>query len=59
MAGGKNRRQGIEMKNRKLLVVVDESLATRKALQYVAKMAAGRPHLESVWLIVFWHLLAN
>jgi nucleotide-binding universal stress UspA family protein len=34
------------MKNRKLLIVVDESLATRKALQYVAKMVAGRPHFR-------------
>ena len=32
------------MKNRKLLVVVDESPATRKALQYVAQMAAGQPN---------------
>jgi nucleotide-binding universal stress UspA family protein len=31
------------MKNSKLLVVVDESPATTKALKYVAKMAAGRP----------------
>lgn len=31
------------MKNTKLLIVVDESPATRKALQYVAQMAAGRP----------------
>ncbi len=34
------------MKNRKLLVVVDESAATRKALQYVAEMAAGRPNFR-------------
>jgi nucleotide-binding universal stress UspA family protein len=34
------------MKNRKLHVVVDESPATTKALQYVAQMAAGRPHLR-------------
>jgi len=34
------------MKKRKLLVVVDESPATRKALQYVAQMAAGRPHFR-------------
>ena len=31
------------MKNSKLLVVVDESPATTKALLYVAQMAAGRP----------------
>src|ERR1017187_10806172 len=30
------------MKTTKLLIVVDESPATRKALQYVAQMAAGR-----------------
>ena len=30
------------MKNRKLLVVVDESPATKKALQYVAQIAARR-----------------
>jgi nucleotide-binding universal stress UspA family protein len=30
------------MKNNKLLVVVDESPATRRALQYVAQMGAGR-----------------
>jgi nucleotide-binding universal stress UspA family protein len=34
------------MKNSKLLVVVDESPATRKALQYVAQMAAGRTHFR-------------
>ena len=34
------------MKTRKLLIVVDESLATRKALQYVAQMAAGRPNVR-------------
>src|SRR5579862_8076124 len=34
------------MKNSKLLVVVDESPATRKALQYVAHMAAGRPNFR-------------
>ncbi len=34
------------MKNRKLLVVVDESPATTKALQYVAQMAAGRSHFR-------------
>jgi len=34
------------MKKRKLLVVVDESPATKKALQYVAQMAAGRPHFR-------------
>jgi hypothetical protein len=34
------------MKNSKLLVVVDESPATRKALQYVAQMAAGRPNFR-------------
>jgi len=34
------------MKNSKLLVVVDESPATRKALQYVARMAAGRTNFR-------------
>jgi nucleotide-binding universal stress UspA family protein len=34
------------MKSIKLLVVVDESPATRKALQYVAQMAAGRPNVR-------------
>lgn len=34
------------MKNNKLLVVVDESPATKKALQYVAQMAAGRSHFR-------------
>jgi len=34
------------MTNTKLLVVVDESRATRKALQYVAQMAAGRPNFR-------------
>ena len=34
------------MKKTKLLVVVDESPATRKALQYVAQMAAGRPEFR-------------
>ena len=34
------------MKNSKLLVVVDESPATTKALQYVAQMAAGRPNFR-------------
>jgi nucleotide-binding universal stress UspA family protein len=34
------------MKNNKLLVVVDESAATKKALEYVARIAAGRPHLR-------------
>jgi nucleotide-binding universal stress UspA family protein len=34
------------MKNSKLLVVVDESPATRKALQYVAQMAAGRSNFR-------------
>lgn len=34
------------MKSTKLLIVVDESPATRKALQYVAQMAAGRPHFR-------------
>lgn len=34
------------MKIRKLLIVVDESPATRKALQYVAQIAAGRPNLR-------------
>jgi nucleotide-binding universal stress UspA family protein len=34
------------MTNHKLLVVVDESHATTKALQYVAGMAAGRPHFR-------------
>ena len=32
--------------NSKLLVVVDESPATRKALQYVAQMAAGRSNFR-------------
>ena len=34
------------MKNTRLLIVVDESPATRKALQYVAQMAAGRPNVR-------------
>ena len=34
------------MKTTKLLVVVDESPATRKALQYVAQIAAGRPNVR-------------
>jgi nucleotide-binding universal stress UspA family protein len=34
------------MKNRKLLVVVDESPATRKALEYVAQMVAGRDDFQ-------------
>ena len=34
------------MKTRKLLIVVDESPATRKALQYVAQIAAGRPNIR-------------
>ncbi len=34
------------MKTKKLLIVVDESPATRKALQYVAHMAAGRPNVR-------------
>ncbi len=34
------------MKNTKLLVVVDESAATKKALQYVALMAARRRHFK-------------
>jgi nucleotide-binding universal stress UspA family protein len=34
------------MKKTKLLVVVDESPATRKALQYVAQIAAGRPNFR-------------
>ncbi len=34
------------MRNRKLLVVVDESPATTKALLYVAQMAAGRPNFR-------------
>jgi nucleotide-binding universal stress UspA family protein len=34
------------MKKRKLLIVVDETQATRKALQYVAEMAAGRPNFQ-------------
>jgi nucleotide-binding universal stress UspA family protein len=34
------------MKSTKLLIVVDESPATRKALEYVAQMAAGRPHFR-------------
>src|ERR1035438_1169115 len=33
------------MKSTKLLIVVDESPATRKALQYVAQMAEGRPNV--------------
>jgi nucleotide-binding universal stress UspA family protein len=33
------------MKNTRLLIVVDESPATRKALQYVSQMAAGRPNV--------------
>jgi len=34
------------MKNTKLLVVVDESPASFKALKYVAKIAAGRPNVR-------------
>jgi len=34
------------MKNTKLLVVVDESPASTKALKYVAKIAAGRPNVS-------------
>ncbi|MGA8871956.1 MAG: universal stress protein [Candidatus Acidiferrales bacterium] len=34
-----------QVKNNKLLVVVDESPATTRALQYVARIAAGRPNL--------------
>ena len=34
------------MKNNKLLVVVDESPATQKTLQYVAQMAARRSHFR-------------
>ena len=34
------------MKTTKLLIVVDESPATRKALQYVAQIAAGRPSVR-------------
>ena len=34
------------MKNSKLLVVVDESPAARKALQYVAQMASGRSNFR-------------
>jgi nucleotide-binding universal stress UspA family protein len=34
------------MKNTRLLIVVDESPATRKALQYVAQMVAGRPNVR-------------
>jgi nucleotide-binding universal stress UspA family protein len=34
------------MKTRKLLIVVDESPATQKALQYVAQIAAGRPNIR-------------
>src|ERR1700729_2701042 len=34
------------MKTTKLLIVVDESPATRKALQYVAQIAAGRPNVR-------------
>jgi len=54
-----NEPQVTQMKNSKLLVVVDESPATRKALQYVAQMAADEPNSESAWLIVSWHLLAS
>jgi nucleotide-binding universal stress UspA family protein len=34
------------MKNRKLMVVVDESPATTKALEYVAQIAAGRKNFR-------------
>jgi nucleotide-binding universal stress UspA family protein len=34
------------MKNNKLLIVVDESRATTKALRYVAQMAAGRQNFR-------------
>jgi nucleotide-binding universal stress UspA family protein len=34
------------MKSTRLLIVVDESPSTKKALQYVARMGAGRPHFE-------------
>jgi nucleotide-binding universal stress UspA family protein len=34
------------MKNNKLLIVVDESPATTKVLQYVARMAAGRANFR-------------
>ena len=34
------------MKNRKLMVVVDESPATTKALEYVAQIAAGRTNFR-------------
>ena len=34
------------MKSTKRLIVVDESPATRKALQYVAQMVAGRPNVR-------------
>ncbi|MGO9841319.1 MAG: universal stress protein [Candidatus Acidiferrales bacterium] len=35
-----------KMKNTRILVVVDESPATTKALRYVAQMAAGRPNFR-------------
>jgi hypothetical protein len=35
------------MKNSKVLIVVDESRATTKALRYVAQMAAGRPDFRA------------
>jgi hypothetical protein len=35
------------MKNSKVLIVVDESRATTKALRYVAQMAAGRPNFRA------------
>src|SRR6202167_1942249 len=34
------------MKTKKLLIVVDESPATRKALQYVAQITAGRSNVR-------------
>jgi nucleotide-binding universal stress UspA family protein len=34
------------MENRKLMVVVDESPATTKALEYVAQIVAGRPNFR-------------
>jgi nucleotide-binding universal stress UspA family protein len=34
------------MKSGRLLIIVDESPSTKKALQYVARMGAGRPDFE-------------
>ena len=47
------------MKNTKLLVVVDESPATKRALEYVAQVASRRRDFRSAWRMPSRHLLPN